>query len=50
MGSVDEGSAGDLTHSGAAIGYAIEQRFPFTGAVELVKMLSYRLSHRKPLE
>jgi hypothetical protein len=37
VGSVDESSAGDLTHSGAAIGYAIEQRFP-TGAVELVKL------------
>jgi hypothetical protein len=38
VGSVDEGGAGDLTHSGATIGYATEQRFPFTGAVELVKL------------
>jgi integrase/recombinase XerD len=30
------GYAGDLTNSGATIGYAIERRFPFTGAMKLV--------------
>lgn len=35
------GYAGDLTHSGAAIGYAIEQKFPFSGNVELVKLSGF---------